>query len=45
MSLSIYASSKDLQLYVASRIPELGIRDTSLCSEILETLTNGAGGM
>lgn len=43
--VSIAARSSDLQLYVAAKMQQLLIKDTSLKLEVLEALVNGADGM
>ena len=44
-SISIAARSSDLQLFVASKVQSLKIREEKLRGEIVEALTQGADGM
>lgn len=44
-SISIAATSKDLQLFVASKIPTLKIKNNELRAEVIDALTFGADGM
>ncbi|RDW72155.1 hypothetical protein BP5796_08189 [Coleophoma crateriformis] len=44
-SVSIAATSEDLQLYVAAKIVSLPIKDTKLRTEVFDALIDGAEGM
>lgn len=44
-SVSVAARSSDLQLYVATKMHKLGLRDGTLKTEVLEALVDGADGM